>query len=120
MALEDGIPLALVFVSFLPAYIGGKLDREQVGQKILSWALYALSLFFALMSLQEMHLVLERLFGGAPTPTELNILNLLTSFNVPFVTYFSLFGLLLVLGIILWLIDYIRTRRFKKSQTQTE
>lgn len=115
MALEDLVPIIPALLSFLPAYIGSKLDNEDRWQRILAWALYALSLLFAMMSVQIGYLVLSRLFGAVPTTTEQGILNLFTYFNLPIIVYFTLFGMLLVLAIIVWFIQYIQSRRFGRT-----
>ena len=116
MGLEDGVPIMLGLLAFLPAFIGSNLDVKNVWQRMLAWALYVLSLLLGLIATQVAHLTLERLFGATPTALETSILNLYTYFMVPSFIYFTLFGLLLCLGIVLYFIQYIQNTRIGKTQ----
>lgn len=118
MGLEDVALLVPPLLSFLPAYIGSKLDYEDKFIRLVSWALYALSFLLGMFSIQITHLALTRLFGGAPTATETSILNLLAYFNFPIIIYFILFGMLLVLLIIVYFVQYIGKLRFGKTPTR--
>lgn len=116
MALENSVPILLALVSFIPAYIGSNLNSDNPWQRILSWALYALSILLSLISVQVGNLVLQRLFGASPTTTETGILNLFTYFMVPTFIYLTLFGLLLCLGIAVYFVQYIQSTRVGKTR----
>lgn len=116
MALEDSVPVGLALLSFLPTFIASSISDERIGFKILKYALYTLSIFLALLCLQSFSLFLSRAFGGSPTSTESSILSIVTYFNVPILTYLILFAMLIGLGIIMYLIDYLQSRTFGKTK----
>lgn len=118
MALEDVALLVPPLLSFLPAYVGSKLDSDDRWQSMLAWALYALSFLLGMFSIQITNLALTRLFGGAPTATEQDILDLLVMFNYPIQVYFVLFGLLLCLAITVWFVRYIAKQGQGKTPTR--
>jgi len=115
MALEDVALLIPCLLSFLPAFVGSKLDNEDRWQSILAWALYALSFLLGMFSIQITSLALTRLFGGAPTAVEQDILDLLVMFNYPIQVYFLLFGLLLCLAITVWFVRFIASKGAGKT-----
>lgn len=94
----------------MPTFIAGTITEDKTGFKFLRYVLYSISVFLALLSLEAFRLSLSRAFGVAPTTTETSILTIVTYFNVPILTFLLLILMLLGLGIIMYLLDYLANR----------
>lgn len=115
MALEDNIPLALVFVSFIPAYIGSMLDQEVLFQRLFTWFLYAISLFGVIISFVFINGALQRAFGGTPSSLETDLLSIIDIFYIYHIIVMLVFGFFIFLGLLMLYLNFLRRRRMEKT-----